>query len=158
MSIRRTAIFALSVARQRDEDHVSTTRGPDALSDLIAIETGKTEIDDDGVGVQHQRLLEAPDAVVRLVHLVARQFEEVAQHLPGVVVVFDDEDAPAGGACRGRRLGDGWVGGRFDPGEADRERAPASRPRARHVDAPFVEIDQALDEREPDAQAGSGPV
>src|SRR6266853_2697919 len=88
------AIFALPVSRHGDEDHVSAVRGSDALGDLIAVETGETEIDDDGVGVKHQRLLEAPDAVFRLMRLIARQLEQVAQHLTGIGVVFDDQNAP----------------------------------------------------------------
>src|SRR6266851_5912148 len=93
---RAQAIFALPVSRHGDEDHVSEVRGSDALGDLIAVETGETEIDDDGVRVKHQRLLEAPDAVFRLMHLIARQLEQVAQHLTGIGVVFDDQNAPVG--------------------------------------------------------------
>ena len=35
-------------------------------------EVGRTEIDDGGIGTQYQGLCEAPNAVFRLVHLVAQ--------------------------------------------------------------------------------------
>ena len=81
-----------------------------------------------------------------------------AAQLTGVVVVFDDEDAPRGGAFPRCWRRDGSMARRFDSGDADRERAAAARPCARHSDLSPVQIDETLDEREPDAQAGSRSV
>src|SRR3977135_2708082 len=82
----------------------------------------------------------------------------MAQHLTGVSVVFDDEDPPRGLAGHWRRLGGWWAGDRCDAGETACERASAARPRTRHVDAPLVEVNEAFDECEADAQAGPGAM
>src|SRR5262249_23243968 len=116
--------------------------------DFIAVESRQTDVDQRDVGRQRGRRLDPRRAVGGLVNVVAGKRQLDPQHLAGVVVVLDDQDATPLHACRRgcrrRRRLRRWIDARDPNGE----RATAAGSLAGRLDRAAVEPDERLHERE----------
>src|SRR5882724_11245487 len=74
---------------------------------LVAVDARQADVHQGEIGFQRQRGAHAGHAVHRLVYFVAEQADQLAQHLPRVVVVLDHEDAAGGGGAGGGGRGAG---------------------------------------------------
>ena len=90
---RTAAVLGLAVSGDGDECRGSAERrAPQRARNLVAVEPGKTEIDQDDVGALGQSKRHAADSITRLTHVVSLRLEEQPQRLPGVRAVLDDQD------------------------------------------------------------------
>ena len=82
-------LVRLLASRGQDEHGRLTALGAQGPQDLIAVDAGQHEIEDDEVGVPLARERESGVAVVRNLHGVSLELEVVAQPLREVVRVLD---------------------------------------------------------------------
>ena len=89
--------------------------------------------------------------------LVARELQHRLQALGGVDVVLDHQHAQLRGGGRARPgLAD--AGRRVVDRQLDRDRSTLARPGARDAHPPLVQVDQALDQGQPEAEAAAGAL
>src|SRR5207247_9973013 len=151
-------IRSLPIAGDRDEAEFLAVRGgPNAPRDFIAIEAGESDVHEGGVGAQPEHEVDTARPILGLVHLVPVDLKQHAERLARIGIVFDDDDPPGGhgdrgGICREgkRRQGEG--------GKAEGEDAAGSRTGARRLRGPVVELDQALDQGQANAEAAVDPI
>lgn len=123
--------------------------------DLVAAHTGEPDVEERQIGAESPGHVQGVGAVMGDRGAVAPKFEQRCDRLGGVLVVVDHEDSVARAhpfvyvAGRRRRRCRRVVRGEREP---DDEGAPRPWARAVGCDAPAVHLDQALDERQADAQ------
>ncbi len=146
-------VLRLGVAAQRHQQRaLERVVGPQGPRHLEAVEAREADVAEHDLRVDLPRLGEALGAVVGHGDLVRRELEHLAHGLGGVLVVFDDEHAPAAGRGVGRGLA-AAVRGRGGEREGHRELRPLAQPAALHADLAAVQLDDALHQREPQAEA-----
>ncbi len=67
--------------------------GPNSLADLVAIDAGQHDVQQDQVETARQRFVEAVRAFCGAVHLVTVEDEHVDQAFPDRCLVFYDQNA-----------------------------------------------------------------
>src|SRR5215831_5937989 len=92
----------LAVAAERDQSRAAAELRADLPGDLVAVDARQPDVDQDDVGLELHRELDAAHTVARLVDLVPGALEQYAHHFAVVGVVLDDQDALA--RRPGRRL------------------------------------------------------
>src|SRR5690348_13015726 len=86
------------VARGEDQDRHLVAALAQAAGDVHAVEPGEAEVEDDQVGQEGMRLLEALDPVSCELDLIPLEAQRALEDLRDLLVVLDDEDADwAGG-------------------------------------------------------------
>src|SRR5262245_1346864 len=155
---RELPVLRLAVPAERDETAAVAQLRADLPGDLIPVDPRQPDIDQDDLGLQLYRELDAADAVARLVDLVSRPFEQDAHHLAIVGVVLDDQDALA--RCAGRRLDRRRLHRRraFQRRETYGEHAALAKAGAGRIDATAVELDETAHEAQADAQPAGGSI
>ncbi len=93
--VGRLPVGELGVAGEGDEKDVAVEGGPDLLGELVAVEDGQPDVDDGGVRLPGQRLLDAAPAVLGHLDLETDRFEQQPKHLASVRVVLNDQNTSA---------------------------------------------------------------
>ena len=91
---RSLTVVLLAVGRHRHQKHPDPERSSDTPADLVAVDTGKPDVDERDLRNGRQRELHAPGAVARHLDPVAVDRQDPLQSLPDAVVVLDEEDVP----------------------------------------------------------------
>ena len=100
--LRATPIVGLTIARQRDEvDALPGSVRANAAGDLVAIESGKADVDERDVRLERERRMQAARAIGRLVRRVPGERAHTLAHLTAT-----NEDLPGCGIAAQDRLCD----------------------------------------------------
>jgi hypothetical protein len=86
-------ILGLTVAGQRNQPNSTAENGANSSRHLEAVHRRKADVDDGDIGLRAQRLLDALGAIDGHFDLEAVHFEELAQELPVVFTVLDQENS-----------------------------------------------------------------
>jgi hypothetical protein len=147
-------VFFLPPARQSDyADSGATWLFADSLASLVTVQLGQTDVEQDGVRLKSQGLLDGGLAIVGDVDRVAQQSQRECQHAGGILVVVHDQNAAS--LLLGSRLSGGGGGGSR---ECDEQRnpydefTPLAETFTSRFDASAVHFDQSLDQGQADAQ------
>ncbi len=149
---RTPPVAILTPARDGDE-HEPGTAGSvaQALCQLIPVHAGHPDVEQAEVRVKGRGLLQRGDAIVGHAHVMALRGEQGGQHVRGVPVVVDHQDA-AGPPRRRRRRRAGVLGGRRRLRQPNRERRAMADAAALGRHAAAVQFRERLDEGQTDAE------
>src|SRR5512135_1166966 len=91
---RTRAIVGAAVTAQREQaNSFGARRRPHAPRKLVAVDAGKSQVDERRIERRLERLAQAFDAVPRGLDAMAQGLQHRAQRLACILVVLDDEDA-----------------------------------------------------------------
>ena len=123
--------------------------------DLVAVDSRKTDVAQDDLRLESEGRLDALQPIRRHMNLVALQFEHVLEHGRRVLVVLDDQHATLGDVVQRARLHMDGLG-------RQRQRHDELRPLplafALRSDSAAVKLDQALHQRQPEAETAARTV
>ena len=95
--LARTAdVLRLAVARERDEIGPVHSQRVQAPRDLVPVDFREPDVHERDLGDVKARELDPLRPRRRGGHVVAVELEKRTQGFPGVVMILDDEDRPAG--------------------------------------------------------------
>ena len=101
---RALPVLLAAVARERHQhDVMKAAFAARAARDLVAVETGKADVDEHHVGRVRAGCLERRDAIVEYAHVMAEQLEEHREALGGVGIVLEEQYTRPVLLHRGRR-------------------------------------------------------
>src|SRR5262249_6879738 len=150
-----TSILRLPVPRHGDQPHMPTEQRSYLLRDLVAIEAGKTDVDQHNVWATRPRRLDALGPILGHVDAMPVHLQGGSKHLARIRVVLDYENvARATNALLGGWLRGGWRRG--SERQPDHDFGASAQPLTVDRDHPAVELDEPPHQREANPQTSLG--